>query len=622
MSAVDTLAELLAPHVEAELRLITSAPVATIAPSPTNPRKNFDAAGMAELTDSVRRHGVMQPILIRPWPVAYPCEGTRPLYEIVAGERRWRAACAAGLQDIDVKVRDLTDKEVLELQIVENLQRRDLHPLEEADGYERMMRHYGYTADDLAAKIGKSRGYIYGRLKLVSLCDVGRRRFFAGDLNPSVALLVARIPTSKLQEQALREILYDADQDDNLEDETMTVREARDHLQRRYMLDLAKAPWRMDDAALLPKAGSCRDCVKRTGCQPEIFDDVSSADVCTDIECYADKKTAVLKREVAEAKSNGAKVIEGAAGQEMVDRKLMNYPHDEYIKEGAVLNLAAICWNDPDRRSYGQILGDQVPHTLVEDQARNKLVAVVDVATAREKLAELGLLDTRGETSEELTARRSATAKRVEAENTFRQRLWNRLRETLTVRHQADSVFSCATTTGLTRLLATRAFLLMGTEHQYALSLRWQEPGKTKTARVDNLLAHIKVMDLADLALLLLDITLVGGATTNEYVIDSSQPLVLLEAASLLGVDAEAIRRTLDAPTHVARLIEKSAKAAQANRPVAFRCPDFGHTWSGRGQQPAWVKGWLARGKTLDELRVPTQDSADAENTQTKTEDE
>lgn len=569
MSAVDTLSELLAPHVEAELRKIISAPVASIAPSPTNPRKHFDAAGMAELTDSVRRHGVMQPILIRPWPVAYPCEGPRPLYEIVAGERRWRAACAAGVHDIDVKVRDLTDKEVIELQIVENLQRRDLHPLEEADGYERMMRHHGYTADDLAAKIGKSRGYIYGRLKLVSLCDAARRRFFAGDLNPSVALLVARIPTSKLQEQALGEILADDNAGDD--DETMTVREARAHLQRRYMLDLAKAPWRLDDADLLPKAGSCRDCVKRTGCQPEIFDDVSSADVCTDIECYAAKKTAALKREVAEAKTNGAKVIEGAAGQEMIDRKLMTYTHLDYIKEGAVLNLAAICWNDPDRRSYGQILGDQVPHTLVEDQARNKLVAVVDVATAREKLAELGLLDTRGETSEELTARRSATAKRVEAENTFRQRLWDRLRETLTARHQAEGVLSGATTTGLTRLLATRAFLLMGTEHQYALSLRWQEPGKTKTARVDSLLQHIKSMALFDLALLLLDITLVGGATTNEYVIDSSQPLVLLEAARLLGVDAEAIRRTFDAPTHVARLLEKSPKAAQATRPGAFR---------------------------------------------------
>ena len=162
----------------------------------------------------------------------------------------------------------------------------------------------------------------------------------------------------------------------------------------------------------------------------------------------------------------------------------------------------------------------------------------------------------------------------------------------------------------------------MGTEHQYALSLLWQEPGKTKTARVDSLLEHIKNMEIADLVPLLLDITLVGGATTNEYVVDSSQPLVLLEAASLLGVDAEAIRRTLDAPTHVARLMEKSPKAAQATRPVAFRCPDYGHTWSGRGQQPAWVKSWLARGKTLDELRVPAQDSDDMNNTQPKTEDE
>ena len=160
--------------------------LALLAPSPTNPRKHF--AELEGLAESIKAQGVMQPILIRPWPDDNPTpEGRdrRPAYEIVAGERRYRASLLAGLDTIPTLVRPLTTRQVLEAQIVENLQRRDVTELEEAEGYQLMMRDHGYSADELADKVGKSRAYIYARLKLTALCAEARQFYRDGKLDAS-----------------------------------------------------------------------------------------------------------------------------------------------------------------------------------------------------------------------------------------------------------------------------------------------------------------------------------------------------------------------------------------------------------------------------------------------------
>lgn len=121
----------------AEAMACKSQPVGvhTLASSPTNPRKTFDPTQMAELVQSVKEHGILTPILVRCWPANQTYSGDFPMYEVVAGERRFRAAKAAGFYLMPALVRDLTDTQVLEIQVIENLQRADLHPLEEADGY-------------------------------------------------------------------------------------------------------------------------------------------------------------------------------------------------------------------------------------------------------------------------------------------------------------------------------------------------------------------------------------------------------------------------------------------------------------------------------------------------------
>ncbi len=125
------------------------------------PRGNFNSDSLAELADSIRKNGVMQPILVR--------ELSDDRYEIIAGERRWRAAKLAGLNEIPVLIREMENEQALEIAIVENIQREDLHPLEEAAGYQRLMDEFGYTQENLATTVHKSRSHIANLLRLLAL---------------------------------------------------------------------------------------------------------------------------------------------------------------------------------------------------------------------------------------------------------------------------------------------------------------------------------------------------------------------------------------------------------------------------------------------------------------------
>jgi ParB family transcriptional regulator, chromosome partitioning protein len=151
-------------------------PVAELIANRQNPRRDFDADQLEELTSSIREKGIMQPLLVRP-------SGDQPgRYEIIAGERRWRAAQRAGLGDVPVIVRDVDDKEAFELAIIENVQRADLNPLEEAMGYGQLMEQFDYTQQDLAQVIGKSRSHVANTLRLLKLPRDVRDMLARGEL--------------------------------------------------------------------------------------------------------------------------------------------------------------------------------------------------------------------------------------------------------------------------------------------------------------------------------------------------------------------------------------------------------------------------------------------------------
>ena len=159
------LGDVAEPEATAERAGARHIPIEFLRPNARNPRRSFAEADLADLAQSVKEKGIIQPILAR------PVKGAFNQFEIIAGERRWRAAQRAGLHDVPVLVQDVSDREALELAIIENVQRADLNALEEALGYDSLMSEFGYTQQDLGQIIGKSRSHVANTLRLLKLPD-------------------------------------------------------------------------------------------------------------------------------------------------------------------------------------------------------------------------------------------------------------------------------------------------------------------------------------------------------------------------------------------------------------------------------------------------------------------
>ena len=153
------------------------APIEFLKPNPRNPRTQFREADLADLTASIREKGIIQPIVVR------TVAGVENVYEIIAGERRWRAAQAAGLIDVPVVIQEADDKEALELAIIENVQRADLNAIEEAKGYERLAAEFGYSQSEIAKIIGKSRAHVANTLRLLNLPEATRKLLSDGAIS-------------------------------------------------------------------------------------------------------------------------------------------------------------------------------------------------------------------------------------------------------------------------------------------------------------------------------------------------------------------------------------------------------------------------------------------------------
>jgi len=160
------------------------------------PRKIFDKAKLAELTNSVKQKGILQPILVRPLPTSYGAKGKKisDRYQIVAGERRWHAAQAAGLETMPVLIRDLSDREVLEIGVIENVQRADLNPMEEAKAYAALIREFGRKQAEISEAIGKSRSHVANSLRLLNLPDLAQEYLEDGKITAGHARAILSAP--------------------------------------------------------------------------------------------------------------------------------------------------------------------------------------------------------------------------------------------------------------------------------------------------------------------------------------------------------------------------------------------------------------------------------------------
>jgi ParB/RepB/Spo0J family partition protein len=313
-----------------------------IVESKTNPRKHFDEPKLKELAESIKVHGVLSPIILR------QVEGKKG-YELVAGARRYRAAKIAELDTIPAFVPSLTDQQALEMQVIENLQRDDLHPLEEAEGYEALIKAHGYTAESLAAKIGKSSSYIRKRLQLTKLHKDLRKAWYDDRLQLGHALILSRIEDENIQKSALKYCLQN----------NPTPKELSEEINDRYLTNLSSAPFKLSDAELKPDMGACTTCQYNTGNRKDLFDEVKGQGMCTQPKCFQEK-VQIHFDNIAEDEKKKGNVIIPTSKKKSVFSTWGSMSNDYIDPESS-------CWEHPKNEKYKVLFGGRVKEHVVID---------------------------------------------------------------------------------------------------------------------------------------------------------------------------------------------------------------------------------------------------------------
>ena len=269
-------------------------PLAVLTESRTNPRRIFEDDALKELAESIRTQGVLSPLLVRPL--------NELGFEIVAGARRYRAAQMAEVPTVPVRIVNLTDAEALEAQLVENLMRRDVHPMEEASGFRALLDldEPKYSIEQISARTGKSPAYVAARLKLTELAPEVVEAFYREEIGVGHALLLAKLQPGQ-QEQALAACFKEDWSAGGQKPKRilLPVRNLQFWIESNVLLILKLAPFDKRDAQLVAAAGSCVDCPKRTGHNKLLFSELGKQDACTDPSCYSAKVNEHVAKTIA-----------------------------------------------------------------------------------------------------------------------------------------------------------------------------------------------------------------------------------------------------------------------------------------------------------------------------------
>lgn len=525
--------------------------------SPFNPRRHFDDQALQELAESIRHEGILQPLLVRPrvpalfQSLADAADTAACGWEVVFGHRRYRAAALAQLERVPCIVRAMTDEEAKRAQIAENLQRKDVHPIEEAEGFQALLDEHQVTADDVAVQFGKSRSYVYGRLKLLQACPAVRKACLAGEIGSEVALLIARLRVTALQEKALTAISnIGADVKDG---GARSYRRIRDLLNEKFTLQLKGAIFDIEDEMLVPAAGHCVRCPKRTGNAPE-FEDVATADgkterytgwgmrhtgpdVCTDPDCFDAKKKAHLKREADKLAQAGKVVVAGNKARAAIDAC-------GRLKDGFV-PVADV------REALKKAKGTKVDVLHVQDPRTGKVVQAVkqaDLVEAGVKAPAAKSSNTRS-ASDRYALEQRAREAAAELETKVRKAVLVSVRER--VRQTERSVFDL-------RIMALNALESMESDVRELLE---QLQGKDWDALYD---AVVQTLTADELSLLMLDIALLYQVEVDcwDLQYNRAPATALMEAAQHYGVDVAAIRADLAPPPPAKPQKKPKGKAA------------------------------------------------------------
>jgi ParB/RepB/Spo0J family partition protein len=377
--------------------IIHSLRLAEIVRSATN-RTHFKPEALEEMASSIREKGIILPVVVRLVSSIEDDDRRKEAgdakYELVIGERRWRGSKIAGKEEIPAVIRELTDHEALKLQVIENAQRENPDPLDEAEQYDALFKSGKTTVDELVAELGKSKATIYGRIKLLSLPEKVKDALRAGKITAQVALLIARIANPKLAEEAAARILKG-----NHDGQPFSFRQVQAIMAQEYMTQLKGAPFDPKDKTLVPAAGPCALCPKRSGNQKDLFPEVGRADVCTDPVCFRQKCDAARTRLLESAQQEGKVVLSPLDSAEL-------YQHGSHLRYDApVVELDADC-PFASKKTWRQIVTrlpkDERPDVIVATDRLGALHEVIGRKEAGEAARTLDLArphETRGSMS-------------------------------------------------------------------------------------------------------------------------------------------------------------------------------------------------------------------------------
>lgn len=572
--------------------------------SPTNPRTYYGQAALAELADSIRSQGVIQPILARPLP-------GQLRHEIVVGHRRTRAARLAGLETIPAIVRHMSDEEATTFQIHENLQREDVTPLEEAEGFSRLVREFKQPIEQVIKDSGKSKGYVYGRLSLLKL-SVAARQAMADGLQTETALVIAKHANERIQQLAVAKVRRH-------NGEWMPTAEAKRVLNDEFTIRLEKAPFSLDDAALNKAAGVCSTCPNRAGNAPELAD--LPADTCVDRDCYDLKCEEHWQHVIMQLQDDGHTVLQDGdaiaafsfSGQTPLKATFHFGPGKSYT--AAQMLDALPEGHEPPRLTYiahdgeeprGYIATAELNAVMVALQLKQPAATAATPAPAAPPTPAAARPTPDDDDEEQHTTQASAAPASAHAETPEE--------------HAAGTCWKARILPAIMRAAAARerntddlrviAANAIDFAHEVGISIAAELLGRPDQADAnpeDWLRCKLPDLSADQLGLLttLLGIALDAPGCGREQIRGRIELARLYGVNVLDHIDQPAAHAEADAGQDDDE--DTPAPAAQrspSRTPARYRNPATGETWSGRGLQPKWLKTAIAAGNKLSDYAV------------------
>ena len=290
-------------HIETELLTL----------SETNPRTTYKSESLEELGKSIATMGIISPLLVR---------ASKGGFEIICGSRRFKASQLIGLKTLPCYVREVGDNEIVELQISENLDREDVHPMQEAEAIEKLLL-LDFSLDDIAVKLAKSKTFVVQRLALNGLRSEWKKKFKKNEVSLTVAILIARL--TKEHQKTMLDLAFDYS--GNL----YSTKTIEDRIEKNLMLELSTAVFDTEKEDLIPKCGSCLACPKRSGFNTSLFADIKN-DNCFDRTCFEKKTLVHVTEQVKAIIEGGEEVVFVAHRLENVDESLASSIKDQKLR--------------------------------------------------------------------------------------------------------------------------------------------------------------------------------------------------------------------------------------------------------------------------------------------------